>query len=93
MPALLFLDEATVGLDVESRLLIISYVRNLCLERGICVLWTTHLMDEVEPSDHLIIINKGEIQAHEQSSTLCEQHNVDDIYQLYFALTRNTEAV
>jgi ABC-2 type transport system ATP-binding protein len=92
-PKVLLLDEATVGLDVESRLLIISYVRNLCLERGICVLWTTHLMDEVEPSDHLIIINKGEIQAHEQSSKLCEQHNVDDIYQLYFALTRNTEAV
>jgi ABC-2 type transport system ATP-binding protein len=92
-PKVLLLDEATVGLDVESRLLIISYVRNLCLERGICVLWTTHLMDEVEPSDHLIIINKGEIQAHEQSSTLCEQHKVDDIYQLYFALTRNTEAV
>jgi ABC-2 type transport system ATP-binding protein len=92
-PKVLLLDEATVGLDVESRLLIISYVRNLCNERGICVLWTTHLMDEVEPSDHLIIINKGEIQAHAQSSQLCEQHNVDDIYQLYFALTRNTEAV
>ena len=92
-PKVLLLDEATVGLDVESRLLIISYVRDLCAERGICVLWTTHLMDEVKPSDQLIIINKGEIQAQAQSSQLCEQHNVDDIYQLYFALTHNTEAV
>jgi ABC-2 type transport system ATP-binding protein len=92
-PKVLLLDEATVGLDVESRLLIISYVRDLCIERGICVLWTTHLMDEVKPDDQLIIINKGEIQAHAQSSQLCEKHNVDDIYQLYFALTRNTEAV
>ena len=92
-PKVLLLDEATVGLDVESRLLIISYVRNLCKERGICVLWTTHLMDEVEPSDHLIIINQGEVQAHAQSSQLCEQYNAEDIYQLYFALTRNTEAV
>lgn len=92
-PKVLLLDEATVGLDVESRLLIISYVRNLCTELGICVLWTTHLMDEVDPSDQLIIINKGEIQAQAQSSQLCEQYNVDDIYQLYFALTKNTEAV
>ena len=92
-PKVLLLDEATVGLDVESRLLIISYVRDLCIERGICVLWTTHLMDEVKPDDQLIIINKGEIQAHAQSSQLCDKHNVDDIYQLYFALTRNTEAV
>lgn len=92
-PKVLLLDEPTVGLDVESRLLIISYVRNLCTELGICVLWTTHLMDEVEQSDQLIIINKGEIQAHDQSSLLCEQYNVNDIYQLYFALTHNTEAV
>lgn len=92
-PSVLLLDEATVGLDVDSRLLIISYVRNLCAERNICVLWTTHLMDEVEPSDRLIIINKGEIQAQEQSSKLCEQHKVKNIYQLYFALTQNTEAV
>ncbi len=92
-PKVLLLDEPTVGLDVESRLLIISYVRNLCTDLGICVLWTTHLMDEVEQSDQLIIINKGEIQAHNQSSLLCEQYNVDDIYQLYFALTKNAEAV
>ena len=92
-PKVLLLDEATVGLDVDSRLLIISYVRNLCAQREICVLWTTHLMDEVQPSDQLIIINKGQIQAQAQSSQLCEQYNVDDIYQLYFALTKNTEAV
>lgn len=92
-PKVLLLDEATVGLDVDSRLLIISYVRDLCAERDICVLWTTHLMDEIEKSDQLIIINKGEIQAQDQSSKLCDQHNVKDIYQLYFALTHNTEAV
>ena len=92
-PKVLLLDEATVGLDVDSRLLIISYVRDLCAERDICVLWTTHLMDEVKPSDKLIVINKGEIQAQDQSSKLCEEHKVDDIYQLYFTLTQNTEAV
>jgi ABC-2 type transport system ATP-binding protein len=92
-PKVLLLDEATVGLDVESRLLIISYVRNLSIQRGICVLWTTHLMDEVEPTDQLIIINKGEVQANAQSSDLCEQYKVEGIYQLYFALTHNTEAV
>lgn len=92
-PKVLLLDEATVGLDVDSRLLIISYVRDLCEQRDICVLWTTHLMDEVKPSDQLIIINKGEIQAQDQSSKLCEKHDVQDIYQLYFALTQNVEAV
>ena len=92
-PKVLLLDEATVGLDVDSRLLIISYVRNLCEQRGICVLWASHLMDEVKPSDQLIIINQGEIQAQAQSSDLCKQYKVEDIYQLYFALTCNAEAL
>ena len=92
-PKILLLDEATVGLDVDSRLLIISYVRSLCAEQDICVLWTTHLMDEVQPDDQLIIINKGEIQAQAKSSQLYEQYNVVDTYQLYFSLTQNTEAV
>ena len=92
-PKILLLDEATVGLDVDSRLLIISYVRSLCAEQDICVLWTTHLMDEVQPDDQLIIINKGEIQAQAKSSQLYEQYNVADTYQLYFSLTQNTEAV
>lgn len=92
-PKVLLLDEATVGLDVESRLLIISYVRNLSAQRGICVLWATHLMDEVKTDDQLIIINKGEIQAQAQSSELCKQYKVSDVYQLYFALTNNAEAL
>jgi len=92
-PKILLLDEATVGLDVDSRLLITAYVRSLCTEQDICVLWTTHLMDEVQSEDQLIIINNGEIQAQAKSSQLCEQYNVDDTYQLYFTLTQNTEAV
>lgn len=92
-PKILLLDEATVGLDVDSRLLIISYVRNLCAQHDICALWTTHLMDEVEADDQLIIINNGEIQAQAISSELYEQYNVADTYQLYFSLTQNTEAV
>jgi len=92
-PKILLLDEATVGLDVDSRLLIISYVRSLCTEQDICVLWTTHLMDEVQPEDQLIIINNGEIQAQAKSSQLYEQYDVEDTYQLYFELTQNVEAV
>ena len=50
-------------------------------------------MDEVQPEDQLIIINNGEIQAQAKSSQLYEQYDVEDTYQLYFALTQNVEAV
>jgi len=92
-PKVLLLDEASVGLDVDSRLLIISYVRNLCQQLNICVLWATHLMDEVEPDDQLIVLHHGKVQAQALCKDLCEQYASSDVYQLYFSLTKNSEAV
>ncbi|MFK4075583.1 ABC transporter ATP-binding protein [Ectopseudomonas khazarica] len=59
-PRLLLLDEASAGLDPASRLALGRHVRNLCREQGLCVLWTTHLLDEVEPSDDLLILHHGQ---------------------------------
>ncbi|MEY8214526.1 MAG: ABC transporter ATP-binding protein [Colwellia sp.] len=92
-PKVLLLDEASVGLDIDSRLLIISYVRSLCQQLNICVLWATHLMDEVEPDDQLIVLHQGKVQAQALCKDLCEQYSSRDVHQLYFALTKNAEAV
>ena len=46
-PSLLLLDEPTVGLDINARKSILSYVRGLVAHENIGVLWTTHLIDEV----------------------------------------------
>ena len=61
-PDILLLDEPTVGLDVPSRQGIVRYVHNLCEEKGIAVLWATHLIDEVYDSDHLVVLHKGTIR-------------------------------
>jgi len=60
-PKLLLLDEATVGLDVKSRFEILSYIRQLVKERGVSVLWITHLFDEIEDEDEIAIIKNGRI--------------------------------
>jgi ABC-2 type transport system ATP-binding protein len=62
-PSLLLLDEPTVGLDVNARKSIINYVRELVAEENIGVLWTTHLIDEVDPGDDLIILHRGRVLA------------------------------
>ncbi len=59
-PRLLLLDEASAGLDPASRLALGRHVRNLCREQGLSVLWTTHLLDEIEPGDELLILHRGE---------------------------------
>ena len=62
-PSLLLLDEPTVGLDVNARKGILSYVRELVAQENIGVLWTTHLIDEVAQSDDLIVLHRGRVLA------------------------------
>ncbi|OLQ86310.1 ABC transporter ATP-binding protein [Vibrio panuliri] len=86
-PHYLLLDEPTVGLDNESRNLILSHIRNLATQHGLCVLWMTHLMDEVSLEDSLIVLNRGHVKAKGRAQTLCETHGVRDVHQLYRKLT------
>lgn len=60
-PALLLLDEPTVGLDVGSRESVVAIVRNLVTRDGLGVLWATHLFDEVQTSDTLVVLHKGRV--------------------------------
>jgi ABC-2 type transport system ATP-binding protein len=62
-PDLLFLDEPTVGLDVEARRLVWDEIRQL-VSRGKTVLLTTHYLQEADAlADRVAVINKGEIIA------------------------------
>jgi len=60
-PELLLLDEATVGLDIGSRESVVKIVRELVAKERMGVLWATHLMDEVRPSDHVVILHQGRV--------------------------------
>src|SRR5215471_5535919 len=62
-PDLLFLDEPTVGLDVEARRMLWEEIRQL-VRRGKTVLLTTHYLQEADAlADRVAVINKGEIIA------------------------------
>ena len=62
-PDLLFLDEPTVGLDVEARRMLWDEIRKL-VDRGKTVLLTTHYLQEADAlADRVAVINKGEIIA------------------------------
>jgi ABC-2 type transport system ATP-binding protein len=62
-PDLLFLDEPTVGLDVEARRLMWKQIRSL-VESGKSVLLTTHYLEEADAlADRVVVLNRGEIIA------------------------------
>ena len=69
-PKVLFLDEATVGLDPQSRLLIWEKIKDLN-RRGLTVILTTHHMEEADELCHRIaVIDHGKIIALDTSAQL-----------------------
>lgn len=72
-PDLLFLDEPTVGLDVEARRMLWEEIRQL-VRRGKTVLLTTHYLQEADAlADRIAVINKGEIIAEGTPSEIKAQ--------------------
>ncbi len=62
-PKILFLDEPTLGLDVQSRLNIWEHIRQL-KQQGITIVMTTNYLDEADQlCDRIAIIDKGEVRA------------------------------
>jgi ABC-2 type transport system ATP-binding protein len=60
-PDLIFLDEPTVGLDIEARRLMWAQIRSLAA-RGKTVLLTTHYLEEADALAHrIIVINQGRV--------------------------------
>lgn len=69
-PAVLFLDEPTIGLDPQTRSTIWGYIRELRRERDITIFLTTHYMDEAEHCDRIAIMDDGKIVALDSPATL-----------------------
>jgi ABC-2 type transport system ATP-binding protein len=68
-PSVLLLDEPTVGLDAAARAAIVAHVHDLA-DSGLCVLWATHLTDEVRATDQLVILHQGRIIANDRADTI-----------------------
>ncbi|MES9991339.1 MAG: ABC transporter ATP-binding protein [Candidatus Thiodiazotropha sp.] len=90
-PRLLLADEPTVGLDIHSRQAILQQVRDRCREEGIGVLWATHLVDEVEPEDRLVVLHDGKVLARGSARKIMLQTATASVKEAFNSLTRSEE--
>lgn len=61
-PRVLLMDEATVGLDPESRATMLAAVRRLATPQQVGVLWATHLIEEIKVTDRVLFLEQGLIR-------------------------------
>jgi ABC-2 type transport system ATP-binding protein len=90
-PRLLVLDEPTVGLDIGARADILRLVRGLIAREGMSVLWATHLTDEIEQSDSVVVLHKGQLRAAGAVADLLAQTGAADMKAAFVALIGEQE--
>jgi ABC-2 type transport system ATP-binding protein len=78
-PAVLFLDEPTLGLDPQTRSHLWEYILRLKKERQMTIFMTTHYMNEAEYCDRIAIIDYGKIAALDTPANLKKQVGGDII--------------
>ncbi len=92
-PQVLVLDEPTVGLDIESRYTVWSFLRQI-REAGTTVLLTSHYLEEIDMlADRVAIIDQGKVIAAGTPSQLKDQVGGDRITLRIREFTPNDEAV
>lgn len=78
-PQLIYMDEPTVGIDPQNRRRVLDTVLRLRQEMGMSVLYTSHLMEEVqELSDRVAIIDHGELIAQGTVGELIQKIGEED---------------
>ncbi|HEY0825726.1 MAG TPA: ABC transporter ATP-binding protein [Ramlibacter sp.] len=87
-PRLLLMDEATVGLDPASRAQLLEEVLQAQAERGLGVLWATHLVDEAERAQRVVVLHRGKVLWDGTAAALCQAQGKASLQQAFLALTR-----
>ena len=86
-PPILFLDEPTVGVDVQTRHAIIDYLKALNA-KGTTLIYTSHQLKEAEDlCNKIVLIDEGKMIANNTLNELLKEHKQDGLEGLFLNLT------
>ena len=85
-PKYYILDEATSGLDIILSQIILNFIKEE-RDRGKCILYSTHYMEEAENiCDRVIIMNKGKIICEGKPESILKKTDTTNLRDSFFAL-------
>lgn len=90
-PSILVLDEPTVGLDPVLRVQLWGLFRRLC-EQGKTIVVSSHVMDEAERCDELLLLRDGGLLWHGGADALMKKTKTDSVEEAFLALVRGGDA-
>jgi ABC-2 type transport system ATP-binding protein len=87
-PAVLFLDEPTVGLDPTARRMVWEHLEALQAQAGTTIMFTTHVMEEAERyCERLAIMDAGRLVEMGTPSELLERNSCESLEEVFAAVT------
>ncbi len=90
-PAVILMDEPTVGLDPKSRRDLLATIAADVQARGSTVLWATHLVEEAESADRVIVLHKGQVLADGTPAAVTAALGGPTLEQAFIAATQTTK--
>ena len=87
-PSLLLMDEATVGLDPQSRRDLLNHLQTEVKTRGVTVLWATHLVAEAEAADRVLVLHQGSLMADGTPAQVTAALGGDSLEAAFIAATQ-----
>jgi ABC-2 type transport system ATP-binding protein len=79
-----------VGLDPDTRQAIVRRMHELARTEGAAILWASHLVDEPETNDGLLVLSSGRLVASGPVGEVVEQEGAVDLAEAYTRLVRRT---
>ena len=73
-PDILFLDEPTTGLDLQTRIVIWDLLQKLQKEQGLTIFLTTHYLEEAESADQMYILENGNVLANGSANEIKKKY-------------------
>ena len=90
-PPVMIFDEPTIGLDVLTARTVLQFIRD-CKARGKTVIYSTHVMSEVEKlCDQIALIHGGKILAAGTLAQLRERSGVQDLEEIFVRLVEEKQ--
>jgi len=87
-PALVLMDEPTVGLDPKSRRDLLATIQADVRARGTSVLWATHLVEEAAACDRVLVLHQGRLLADGSPAAVTEALGGPTLEDAFITATR-----